>query len=156
MGECFYCASRTCKCDGGEECAAYDAKDKKIKTLRKRVAKLESNIALTLERWAEETGDGSMWGADAYVLAPIGDVSEPEQRSANEYRDARKCVKELEGNTVGYAVATRTAMGVLSLATPVFATASEAGFWADLHTNLGIAGNPRGFMVRLVATKGGT
>ncbi len=74
----------------------------RVQQLESHIRELEEGINTTVERWSEETGDGSMWGADAYVLAPIAEISEPEQRSCDEYRDARKRVIELERQQAGY------------------------------------------------------
>lgn len=72
-------------------------------------------------------------------------------------QEFRRALKTERGSVAGYAVATRTVQGSVIISTPVFATEQEACDWADLHTDLGITGNPSGFIIELrEAPKGGT
>ena len=71
-------------CDALVDLAAHvDSVEGSLSTLR-------AAIKETVDRWAEETGDGSMWGEDAYVLEPIACTlptwSPGQKASGDEYR----------------------------------------------------------------------
>lgn len=60
-----------------------------------REAELSKAIRMTLHRWAQVTGDGSMWGEDAYVFGPLREaIGEP--LSEAEKASGDKVAKEFE------------------------------------------------------------